>query len=128
MKEIGLALSGGGARGVAHIGVIKALEEFGVEAARLAGTSAGSIVGSLYANGKTPEEILKIINQVSIYSTLRPTFAPGGLLRMDGLRDVLKSHLPANFSDLKKPMTVVAVDLKLGKPSYTIERRQQGAA
>ena len=80
MKDIGLVLSGGGARGVAHIGVIQALEEYGVKVTRISGTSAGSIVGSLYAMGLPPAELLKIISQVSIFNSLRPTLAPGGLL------------------------------------------------
>lgn len=49
--KIGLVLSGGGIRGVAHIGAIKALEEYGIYVTHIAGTSAGAIVGSLYASG-----------------------------------------------------------------------------
>ncbi len=118
MREIGLVLSGGGARGAAHIGVIEALEEFGIRPTRLSGTSAGSIVGALYANGMSPREILKIITQVSIFSAVRYSLAPGGLLRMDGMRDLLRTHLPVDFSELKKPMTVAAVELKLGQTIY----------
>ncbi len=118
MKDIGLVLSGGGARGVAHIGVIQALEEFGIFATRLSGTSAGSIVGALYANGIPPTEMLRIVTQVSIFNSLRPSLAPGGLLRMDGLRQLLKTHLPDDFSKLKKPMTIAAVELKLGQVNY----------
>src|SRR5262245_2545589 len=115
MKSIGLALSGGGARGAAHIGVIEALEEFGVKPTHISGTSAGSIVGALYAYGLSPKEILGIIGQVSMFSAVRLTLAPGGLLRMDGLRDLLKAHLPPDFASLKKPLSVAAVDLKLGQ-------------
>ena len=118
MKDIGLVLSGGGARGVAHIGVIQALEEYGVKVTRISGTSAGSIVGSLYAMGLPPAELLKIISQVSIFNALRPTLAPGGLLRMDGFRELLQKFLPDDFSKLKKPMTIAATELKLGDIVY----------
>jgi len=118
MKSIGLVLSGGGARGVAHIGVIQALAEFGVHPTHVSGTSAGSIVGALYANGVPPKEMLKIVSQVSLFSAVRPTLAPGGLLRMDGLRVLLKSHLPEDFEDLKKPLTIATVELKLGQIAY----------
>ena len=59
--KIGLALSGGGAKGAAHIGVLKVLEEYGVQIDYIAGTSIGSIVGALYSIGHTPEEIEKIM-------------------------------------------------------------------
>lgn len=118
MKEIGLVLSGGGARGAAHIGVIQALEEFGIHATRISGTSAGSIVGALYANGISPAEMLKIVSQVTMFNAVRPSLLPGGLLKMDGLQLLLKNHLPDDFSKLKKPLTVAAVELKLGQVSY----------
>ena len=57
MKKIGMALSGGGARGIAHLGVLKALAEFGLRPDIIAGSSAGGIVGGLYAAGYSPEEI-----------------------------------------------------------------------
>jgi NTE family protein len=60
--KYGLALSGGGARGVVHLGVIKAIEERGLRIDVVSGTSAGAIVGALYAYGHTPEQILKIIH------------------------------------------------------------------
>ena len=58
--KLGLALSGGGVKGAAHIGVIKALEENGIKVEAIAGTSIGSIVGSLYAMGYTTEKMLEI--------------------------------------------------------------------
>ncbi len=116
MKEIGLVLSGGGARGVAHIGVIKALEEMGLRFSRISGTSAGSIVGALYGHGYTPTEILDIVKQVSILKSVGLAWAWTGLLKMDGLQDFLKKYLPENdFAKLKKPLVVTAVDLRTGE-------------
>ena len=120
--DIGLVLSGGGARGFAHIGVIQALEELGLQFARVSGTSAGSIVGSLYANGYSPQEILEITKQISILKSVRPAWAWSGLLRMDGLEALLRRYLPHNdFSKLKKPMTITATDIQNGKVKYFTE-------
>lgn len=65
IMKIGLALSGGGVKGAAHIGVIKALEENGIKIDIIGGTSAGSIVATLYAMGYTPNEMLKLFNYFS---------------------------------------------------------------
>lgn len=62
--KVGLVLSGGGAKGAAHIGVIKYIEEMGIPIDYVAGTSMGSIVGGLYALGYSSEEMLRIISSV----------------------------------------------------------------
>jgi NTE family protein len=67
----GLVLSGGGARGIAHIGVLKALEEMDIRFDRISGTSAGSIVGALYASGHTPDEIFELVKNLSIFRSVR---------------------------------------------------------
>lgn len=116
MKEIGLVLSGGGARGMAHIGVIKGLEEMGLEFSRVSGTSAGAIVGALYAHGYPPAEIFDILQQVSFLKSIRPAWAWTGLLKMDGLEEFLKKYLPHNdFSQLTKSLTVTAANIRTGE-------------
>ena len=123
MTKIGLALSGGGARGISHLGVIQALEEFGVKPNVLSGTSAGSIVASLYSYGYKPKQILDIIQKVSVFKSVKPAWTWIGLLSLDGLRDVLKANMPENsFSSLKLPTTIAATDLRKG----TIEYFSQG--
>ena len=89
MKSIGLVLSGGGARGAAHIGVLQALEEMGLKFSQVSGTSAGAIIGALYAHGHSPKEIFSIIQQMSILKSVRPAWTWSGLLKMDGLHDML---------------------------------------
>lgn len=119
MKKIGLALSGGGARGVAHIGVIQALEELGLKFCEISGTSAGSIVGALYAHGYSPKEIFEIVKQVSLYRSLRPAWGAGGWLKMDGLRELLLKYLPENdFAKLKLPFTAAATEIRKGEIHY----------
>ncbi|HWA34146.1 MAG TPA: patatin-like phospholipase family protein [Cyclobacteriaceae bacterium] len=119
MREIGLVLSGGGARGLAHIGVIQALEEMGLKFCRISGTSAGAIVGALYAHGYSPAEIFDIIQQSNILKSLRPAWTWVGFLKMDGLHQLLIKYLPDNsFKNLKMPLTVAASDLKKGVIRY----------
>jgi NTE family protein len=117
--KLGLVLSGGGARGVVHIGVLKAIEELGVQFSMVSGTSAGSIVGSLYAYGYPPDEIFKIIKSMSIFKSVRPAWTWAGLLRMDGLQELLLKYIPENsFEKLKLPLTVAATEIKKGRVEY----------
>lgn len=117
--KIGLTLSGGGARGISHLGVIQALVEFGVKVKIISGTSAGSIVGALYAFGYDPKKILGIIQKVSVFKSVRPSWTMTGLLSLDGLRTVLLANIPENsFSALKIPLTIAATDLKKGVTEY----------
>lgn len=117
--KTGLVLSGGGARGIAHIGVLKALEELGVEFDCIAGTSAGSIVGSLYANGFKADEILEIVVGTRLYRSLRPAWAWTGLISLEGLRELLLKYLPGNsFESLKKPMTIATTEIRKGHSVY----------
>lgn len=117
--KTGLVLSGGGARGISHVGVLKALDEFGVKIDCIAGTSAGSIVGSLYAYGYSPDQIMEIIQATSFVRAMRPAWSLTGFLSLDGLRDVLKKYMPENsFEALKLPITIAATDLRKGKAAY----------
>lgn len=117
--KIGLALSGGGARGFAHLGVIKALEEFGITFSEISGTSAGSIAGAFYCAGYKPDEILDIISKTGFLKSVRPAWAWTGLLSMDGFRDVLFRYLPDNsFEKLKIPLTVSATEIRYGRVTY----------
>jgi NTE family protein len=117
--KVGLVLSGGGIRGVAHLGVIKAIEEAGVKTDYLSGTSAGAIIGALYSYGYKPDEILQMILSTSFFKSLKIAWTTKGLLRIDGLHDVLLKYLPINsFDALKIPLVVAATDVKRGKIEY----------
>jgi len=117
--KIGIALSGGGARGIAHLGVLKALDEIGVKLSCISGTSTGAIVGALYADGVTPDAILDLIINTRFFSSLRPAWTWTGLLHMDGLRDVILKFIPGNsFESLKIPLTIAATNLRKGRAEY----------
>jgi NTE family protein len=120
--KTGLVLSGGGARGFAHLGVLQALNEAGIFPDVVSGTSAGAIVGVLYADGYTPEEIMKILNSISRYHYIRPTVPREGLLQISGIIRILRDNLRAKtFEDLKIPLFVTATDLNNGKIVYFSE-------
>jgi NTE family protein len=120
--KIGLVLSGGGARGIAHAGVIKALEEFGLTFNVIAGTSAGSIIGSLYSYGYKPDEIIQFISSTSFLRSIRLAWKLTGLFNMEILQEALIKYMPENnFTALKIPMTVAATDIRKGKAAYFTE-------
>lgn len=117
--KIGLALSGGGARGFAHLGVIKALEEFGLSISEVSGTSAGSIAGAFYCHGYKPDEIVEIVSSAGFLRSVRPAWSWTGLLNMEGFRAVLQKYLPENsFESLKLPLTIAATNIVSGRVAY----------
>jgi len=120
--KIGLALSGGGIRGVAHLGVIKALEENGFAFSHVSGVSAGSIIGAFYCHGYTPEEILEIIEKTSLYKIVRPAISWRGLLKLDKVIDEFKSYFKEDsFESLEKPLHVSATDVTNGTTKFFSE-------
>jgi NTE family protein len=119
--KIGLALGGGAARGFAHIGVIKALEAQGIEADIVVGTSAGSVVGALYASGYNGFQLQKIaldMDEATISDWALPLFGKSsGLLKGEALQSyVNKAVHGLPMEKLKIPFGCVATDLKSGQP------------
>lgn len=115
--EISLALGGGGAKGIAHIGVLRCLEREGIRVAAVAGTSAGGIVAALFAAGYSPDEILERFKKLDFSQMYR--HVPGdqpSLLGAAGVRKVVSEMIgERKFSDLKIPAALVSVDLRSGK-------------
>ncbi|HSR59139.1 MAG TPA: patatin-like phospholipase family protein [Robiginitalea sp.] len=115
-ENIGLVLSGGGVRGMAHIGALKALQEHGLEPRWVSGTSVGALVGALYAKGATTEEMLGFFKETPLFrydflSILKP-----GLLDTDRYHKVFEAYWPQNrFEALAKPLFVTATNLQRGR-------------
>ncbi len=111
-RDITLALGGGGSKGYAHLGVIRALEGLGFNIKGLAGTSAGSMAGAVYAAGFSPDEILERVSSVRQEDLFG--FGRGAaLLSPTGIQRVLEGFLgEMEFSDLRIPCQLTAVDLK----------------
>lgn len=115
-KKIGLALSGGGARGFAHVGVLKVFAEHNITFDMIAGTSAGSIIGGALASGMSFEEILSLANKIRFINVLRPSLSFGGMLSNVPMGRLLSRHLPVTrFEDMPIPFSAVAFDLTSSK-------------
>jgi NTE family protein len=116
-ESTGLCLSGGGALGFAHIGVLQSLEDHGIYPDYIAGTSMGAIIGTFYAAGFTPQEMLQMIKDDKLYKitklmTFRPTFLKSGLSNHHILRHLILEMIPHNsFNQLKKRLQICVVNL-----------------
>ena len=113
---VGLALSGGAARGIAHAGVLEVLIEAGVGVRGLAGTSSGAIVGALFAAGVSPGEIGRLALETR-WADLLPIRLPhAGMVSGEGLERFFERVIPAsNFAELRLPFVAVATDLATGR-------------
>lgn len=110
--KIGLVLSGGGARGAAHIGVLKALDEFGIVPSHISGTSAGAIIGAMYAANIHWDEILNVFKTTSIFQPKRYAFNKPGFLDSDKFYEDLKVHFPKDsFDSLQTPLFITATNV-----------------
>jgi NTE family protein len=115
--KIGLALSAGAARGLAHVGVIQVLEEHGIPVHAIAGSSMGAYVGALWAAGKTGQDLQNLAAEIptrwALFRLLDPAIPPfRGLFRGNRLRARLDEDLlGATFADLKKEFYVTAADI-----------------
>lgn len=119
MKQIGLALSGGGARGFAHLGVLKVIDELNIKISAISGTSAGALFGSMYAAGYKPDDILKIGKSVKLFNFPNILFGKSGFFNTQGFEETILRYIPDNsFEKLKIPFTAVATDIVNNKTVY----------
>jgi len=110
----GLALSGGGARGLAEVGVLQAIDECGLKPSCISGTSIGAVIGSLYAAGMKPTAMLELLSGKGFLNLFRLKPSLLGLLGMKYLQEVLDKNLPATFEELQIPLHVFATNLAKG--------------
>lgn len=119
-KRLGVALSGGGARGFAHAGALMAIEEAGLKPDVIAGVSAGAIIAVLYAAGRTPLEMATIFARAGFRDFTEINFGTSGFMRIDKFKHfIYQAIAPAIcFEDLAIPTYVGVTDLDRGKPAY----------
>lgn len=140
---IGLALSGGGAKGLAHIGVIEALLDYGIDIDYIAGTSSGSIIAALYAAGYTPNEILRIVNTNKdkildldkkvgfklVGTLLSKKVSIKGFVKGNSLEEIIRKTLEVknvkDISDIKMPLAIPVVDLTTGEVVYFWNKKEE---
>ncbi|MEM9364242.1 MAG: patatin-like phospholipase family protein [Bacteroidota bacterium] len=114
-KSVGLVLSGGGIRGMAHIGLIKAMQEHEIEAEVIAGTSIGAVIGALYANGNSVKDMLQFFQETPLFKYNFFAINKPGFINTDRYFPIFRGFFPENtFESLEKPLYVVATDLMSG--------------
>ncbi len=117
--RIGLALSGGGAKGLAHVGALKALEEFGLKPDIISGVSAGAIIGAFYADGHTPDEICQFFKETEFFDYVKVTRRGMGLLSTNRFEKMLTKALRSKtFEELNIPLVINATELTQGKNEF----------
>ncbi|MFM2305645.1 MAG: hypothetical protein RLZZ367_314 [Bacteroidota bacterium] len=117
--KTGLVLSGGGSRGIAHLGVIKALEEMGIKPDVIAGTSAGSIVGGFYAAGFSTDKMLEIALEKKIFHFPGFSWQKDGLLKTRSIINTCRMFIgETTFEQLNLPFTAAVTNLESGKTEY----------
>ena len=126
-ENLGVVFSGGGALGLAHIGVIKALEEYGIEPKYVAGTSMGAIIGVMYAAGYSADEIMEIVKEKRLYKvghlmTWQSAYWNQGMSTQKTLLQELREFVSHNsFDSLQRRFMVCVTNVETGMPEYRHE-------
>jgi len=121
-RNMALALGGGAAHGLAHIGVLEVLEERGINIALVTGTSVGAIIGAIWAAGYSAGDIAEIASKIRRSDILRLTFPDKGLFSIKGIRKIIREFIPHDsFEGLKRKFGCVATDLNSGEPEYIVK-------
>jgi NTE family protein len=127
-RRVGLALSGGAARGLAHVGVLQVLEREGVPVDCIAGTSAGSLAGAAYAAGIRGDRLLEMALEIRWRKIARPVWPRVGFVSFAKLESYLISIAgDLTFADLQLPFAAVTTDLETGQPVILQEGRLASA-
>jgi len=114
--KISLALSGGGARGGYHLGVLQYLDEMGIEIEVISGTSIGAVIGACYAAGISPQEQLKIFTSKEFKKAIQFAWFQNGIFKINENAPILAKLLPIkNIEDLPIPLHITALDIKEGE-------------
>jgi NTE family protein len=117
-RRLGVALGGGFARGMVHIGVLKVLEEAKIPIAAVAGTSSGAIMGAGYCSGLSAAQMAEIGRRIRFRDLARWTLEPGGFCSNDRLGTFVTRTMPCkDFSEMHTPLVVVATELLSGNPA-----------
>lgn len=117
--KYGLVLSGGGARGFAHLGVLKALQEKGIQPDAISAVSAGALIAVFIADGFTPDEILEIFSKLKLYRAVSFREPNLGFLKATGIQRLMEKHLRhKNIEDLTIPVYISATNFIKSRTDY----------
>ena len=119
---IGIALGGGGARGFAHLGVLKALEEKGIKPDIISGVSSGALIGAFLAAGFSYDKILKALKDKGVMAYSKLQYPRHGLFSLDGLKKEITKHIKVKrIEDLSIPLFIAVSNLNDGRVEYVKE-------
>ncbi|MDR1877276.1 MAG: patatin-like phospholipase family protein [Flavobacteriaceae bacterium] len=117
--KLGITLSGGGAKGFAHLGVLQALNDRGLYPEIISGTSAGAFAGVLYADGNSPHEIVSFFKETTFNKFAQFSIPKGGVFKSTPFHSFLDKKLKAKtFEELKLPLYVTATNIENGEVEY----------
>lgn len=116
---LGLALGGGGARGLCHIGVVRVLEELEIRPGVVSGTSMGGLIGAFIAAGYTAQEMAEIATDLRWRKLIDWNPLSGRVINTDSFQRWLEYLLPATFEELKLPLVLTATDITDGRTHYS---------
>jgi len=120
--KIGFVLGGGGARGFAHLGVLKALEEKGIRPDIISGVSAGALVGAFIASGYSCEKTLTALKDKGMMAYSKLHYPKYGLFSLDGLKKEIQKHIKTKrIENLKIPLFITVSNLNDGRVEYIKE-------
>jgi NTE family protein len=120
--KVGIVLSGGGARGIAHLGLLQVMEECGLKPSVISGTSAGSMVGAFYGAGYPIKQIIDIIEHHRFFNISDMLFRKLGVFAMKAFQDLFFRYFPNNsFDDLDITLYAAATDISKGQSVYFSE-------
>jgi len=114
--KVNLVLSGGAARGIAHIGILRALEDMGFEVQAVSGVSAGALVGAFFCAGYSPDEMLGLVKKTDWIKLIRPKVPRYGFFSLSKAEKFLRKYLQVeHVEELKKELHIGVLDIKSGK-------------
>ncbi len=119
-KRVGLVLSGGAARGFAHIGLLRTIKRAGIQVDVISGTSMGAILGAFYANGYSAEKIYELAQSISWRDIIDFSFG-SGLFKGLKLHTFLAAHLPETFDELEKSLVISTTDIETGQEVFIFQ-------
>jgi NTE family protein len=118
-QNIAIALSGGAVRGASHIGVLRALEEFGIKPNIVSGSSAGSIIAVFYSAGYSPKEMEEILLKTKYFDYIKIKFPKTAFFSLEKLDKIFEKYISVkDISELQKKTYITIVNLKKGQPEY----------
>ena len=116
--RIGMTLSGGGTRCVAHMAVIKSLQAHGIMAHEYSGTSGGALAAALLGAGLKPDKIMEVVSKTNVFLALRPALTMSGLLDVEKTLAFVLKYLPRTFEELNCPLSVGTTNVRTGQTEF----------